>query len=48
MKTNITLSMDGEVHNQIKKYLSEKGISFSSWVEQQCRKYIQNYEKEGK
>jgi len=44
MKTNTTISIDGEVLNDIHKILRDEGVTFSFWIERCCRELIKKKE----
>ena len=44
MKTNTTISIDGEVLNNIHKILRDEGVTFSFWIERCCRELIKKKE----
>jgi len=50
VKTNTTISLDNEVKERVKEILKRKSsrYNFSLWVEEMCRKMIEQHEKEVK
>jgi hypothetical protein len=44
MKTNTTISIDGEVLNDTHKILKKEGLTFSFWIERCCRELIKKSE----
>ena len=45
MKTNTTISIDGEVLKEIHKILKKEGLTFSFWIERCCREMIKKSER---